>query len=305
MVAPGRERGLAHRIPLLGCLVAFAVTGASGAEPAARSLLEAEAFAYRSQSVGEERADLSGIELRWTRSGSRWSFNVAVPALSVSGPSGMMILGPSFVTDAGNRRNGASETAGGVQGAGDSAPAAMSGAPHFDGSGESGLLLADADTTGYDRRSGLGDARVCVSRLLGQDAPFGRFSVRAGVKLPTADEGLGTGEADLWAGAGWRREGWVVNVEAYLEWVKLGDPPDLVLEDGPAAEVVVDWPMGRGGVKGAVEAVDAGIAGESARVRAIAEGYGRMGKLLGWSIEVSKGLTDNAPDFGLAVSLRY
>ncbi len=298
MAVPRRERAPVHRIPFLGFLAVIVATGAAGAAPPVRSLLEAEAFAYRSQPEGEERADLSGIELRWTRSGSRWSFNAAVPALSASGPPGMLILGPSFT---GNRlRYGTPAATGGARGAGGPAATAASGASYFAGPGGPGYGLDDS-------RSGLGDARLRVSRSLGQDAPFGRFSARAGVKLPTADEdqGLGTGEADFWGGAGWRREGWNVDVEAYLEWVSLGDPPGVELEDGPAAEVAVDWPRGRGGLKAALEAVDAGFAGDPTRVRAIAEGYGRMGKALGWNVEVSMGLTDSAPDFGLAVSLRY
>ncbi len=295
MAAPERGPGGTGRSLAFGVMAVLLAMPAAGVEPEASSILEAEAFHYRSTLVGDESADLSGIELRWLRSGPRWSLSVAVPGLSASSPSGLVLLGPTF---AGYRlrqgTTGAPFGAGATDGAGPAPAGSVAG-------------VRDAAIPSDFRQSGLGDVRLQGARWIGHDSPVGRFSLRAGVKLPTADEdhGLGTGRSDLWAGVGWRRQGWATDFEAYLEWVKLGDPPGLVLKDGAAAGVLVDWPRGRGGLKAGLEVVDAGIDGDPARVRAIGEAYGTMGKRSGWGMEISAGLTDSAPDFGLAVALRF
>jgi hypothetical protein len=255
---------------------------------------EAEAFHYRSSIDGGGTASLSGMELRLIGSGPRWSLRVALPALSLSGPAGLVVLGSGLS----RLHGGPGATRSGAGGAPAAAGQGSGGGPLF------GALAADASN---ERQSGPGDLRIALARRLGHPTGFGRIALHGGVKLPTADEsqGLGTGATDLWAGLTWWREGWVVDLEGYLEWQRLGDPAGFVLLDGPAAGLMLGWPIGRGGVRGGVEAARAALPGDAARLRGLLAVHGPLPRGNGWSAEAALGLSDSVPDLGLAAAFRF
>jgi len=145
-----------------------------------------------------------------------------------------------------------------------------------------------------------------VIRRIGQDARWNRFSIGGGVKLPTADvdEGLGSGEADYWAGIAWRREGWSIDLSAHLDYVRLGDPEWETLQDGPAAGFGVEWPLDRRGFYVGAEAGHPVLEGDPVRLSAIGGLWGSLGRSRAWSAGISAGLTESAPDLGFSVTLR-
>lgn len=285
--------------PLTAVLIALIAAPAAGAtgRPVS-SYLDADAFHYRSTLEGGERTELSGIELRWVVVGRRSTFQAALPGMSLAGPAGVVVLGHSISLSGGGRRG--TSSGGGGSGPGGGPATAQEGAP------QQMAAFAGAESSST-RQTGLGDIRLAMTHRLGQGASFGRFLARGGLKLPTADEsrGLGTGEVDFWAGLIWRREGWIVDGELYVEWVELGDPPGLPLQDGPAAGGFLDWPIGPGGLRAGLEAAKAAVPGDPTRLRCVAGGYGRMGRESGWDAEVMVGLSDSSPDLGVSVALRF
>lgn len=278
------------------------------------SMIATEAFYYHTNLDGGGDTTLSGLEVRWLVGNRDWVLSFAVPALSLSGPDEIMLVGPGIASSApdhgGSSRpgtpqgtdNGSGTGKGGSGGSGGGS-GGNSGTPMAAGTGglETTTLLSPA------RETGLGDLRIQFSRRLGQGTGAGRFHVRGGAKVPTADEsrGLGTGQLDAWAGAGWRREGWTTDIELALDWVYLGDTDRYALRDGPAGSVLLGWPIGAGGLRTGIEAARGVLPGDSARVVGVAEAYGRFGRSVGWSAEVTAGLTDTAPDLGIAATLRY
>ena len=254
--------------------------------------LETGVFYLRDSAEGEEPVDLSGLELRWRLSRPRGMLKLSVPALSLSA-SGMAYLGPTLGT---YRR--------GQDPAGDPGPAGS--ASRGLAEGFAGTPAGPGDPAGADRQFGMGDARVQMEEQVGRDAEWGRVFLQGGIKLPTADEnrGLGTGEADAWAGATWRYEGWTTNLEAYVEWIRLGDPPGVVLQDGPAGGIFVEWPGGHVGLGVGVQAAREVFEGEPPRVQAVLEAY--RGKREGsWSVTATGGLTQSAPDAALSLAFRF
>lgn len=235
---------------------------------------------------------LTGVELRWSAAGERWAFRATLPGLGLSGPGSILALGPGS-----GRARSRDDAATGGQGAALSSPAGP-------GGGSMTLNTGGPTTT---TETGVGDLRLETVRRLGHDTPAGQVRARAGVKLPTADESqaLGTGETDFWAGFDWLRQGWTTDVEAYVEWVRLGDLPDLPLQDGPAAGLFLGWPLGRGGLRAGIDAARAAVPDDPARVRGVAGGHGTVGREGVWIAAVSAGLTDSAPDFGLSLAFRY
>jgi len=262
------------------------------AEGKADSYLEARLFHLHSSVEGVGDSDLSGMEIRWALLDPRGSFRLVLPALTMSGPASMVTVGHSFAAV----RNGT-----GGQGGSGPGPAIRSA-----GEGVMGPVALPAMEEEDVRQYGLGDARLQLKRQVGSDAGWGRLFVEGGVKLPTADEeiGLGTGETDLWTGVGWSYEGWVINLDAYLEWVHLGDPSGVTLQDGPGAGFFVEFPGGRGGFGVGVEAGRAALEGDPARVQAVVDGH-RRGKRVEWGVAATGGLTESAPDFGISLALRY
>lgn len=263
----------------VGLAAALAVAGPTLAsdDPGARHRLEAGAFHWRSSTVADARADVSGVELRWLAAARRWSWSLAVPAVRVTGTGFYSALGPG---------------SGPVGRGGPSG----NGGP---GAGASGFREEPA-------RHGIGDVRLQVGHLVGKDAPVGRFDVHGGVKLPTADEedGLGSGETDAWAGLGWTREGWNVDVTAFVDWVRLGDPEGVTLRDGAGGGVRVERPTTLGTFGLGLEAWPAVLEGDATRVLAVATARGRVRDRSAWSLEIAAGLTDSAPELGLVLAWR-
>ncbi len=264
------------------------------AEGKVKSGLETRFFHLRSSVEGAGTADLTGLEFRWALLDPRGSFRVAIPALGLTGPASMISLGPAFASF----RGGAGSVAGDGAGAGPTGRDAGNGTM----SGGAPALFPDRETAQY----GLGDVRLLLRRQVGPDSGSGRIFLDGGAKLPTADEeqGLGSGEADFWAGVAWRYEGWVANLEATLEWIRLGDPPGLTLQDGPGAGFFVEFPGGRGGLGGGIDAARGPLPGDPARIQAVVEGHRRQTRFE-WELAVLGGLTESAPDFGLSVSFRF
>ena len=276
-------------VVLLGLVLLPALARAEGK---ADSYLEARLFHFRSSVEGAGTADLSGMEIRWALLDPRGSFRVVLPALSMMGPASVVSLGPAFAPI----RKGPGTTGGSGSG-----PATRTA-----GAGVMDPIALPAMEEEEVRQYGLGDARLQLRRQVGNDAGWGRFFLDGGVKLPTADEtiGLGTGETDLWTGVAWKYEGWVVNLDAYLEWILLGDPSGVTLQDGPGAGFFVEFPGGRGGFGLGVEAARAALEGDPARVQAVVDGR-RHGKRVEWGVAATGGLTESAPDFGISLALRY
>jgi hypothetical protein len=102
----------------------------------------------------------------------------------------------------------------------------------------------------------------------------------------------------------WKRAGWTVDTEAWLEWIRLGDLEGVEFQDGPAAGVHLDWRRDHGGFGGGLTAGRAALAGDPTRISALVGGWG-MGRSVGWSADATVGLTDSAPDLGVTVTLRF
>ena len=288
--------------------VLFAAWGGAEAGSSTVSTLEAEAFYVRWEVPDSSASEVSGVDLRWAVGGRRWWVKTAVAAIHATGPAGVILVGPTFIGAPGGQQQepepemGTGTGDGAVQ---EQAPAVTA----TSGSGQNRPFFFDDPTMmATDREEfGIGDVRIQAALQLGRDLSVGRFYARAGAKAPTADEtlGLGTGEWDGWGGIGWMREGWTTDVEAQLEWVHLGDQRDFEFDDGVAASLYLGWPLGRGGFRMGVESIDAGIPGEPVRVRAIAGGYRETPGRVSWNFEAAAGLTESAPDLGVALALRY
>jgi len=276
-------------VVLLGLILVPAMARAEGK---AESRLETRFFHYRSSVEGAGTVDLSGMEIRWALFDPRGSFRLVIPALSMKGPAGMVSLGPSFA----NLRKTPVPTDG-------------SGPPPDTGPSAEDLLdpvVLNAAGEEDVRQYGLGDTRLQLRRQVGKDAGWGRLFLDGGVKLPTADEsdGFGTGETDFWSGVAWRYEGWVVNLEAFVEWVYLGDPLGVTLQDGPGGGFFLEFPGGRGDFGVGMEVARAALEGDPVRVQAVVDGR-RRGKTVEWGIAATGGLTDSAPDLGISLGLRF
>ncbi len=277
-------------VVLLGLVLFPAVARAEGK---AESCLETRFFHLRSSVDGAGTIDLSGMEIRWALFDPRGSFRLVLPALSVKGPPGLVSLGPTFA----NVRKNSSTTDG------------ETGPPPSSGPETEDLLdpvSMNAGGQADERQYGLGDTRLQLRRQVGRDAGWGRLFIDGGTKLPTADEedGLGTGEVDFWTGMGWKYEGWVVNLEAFVEWVRLGDPEEYTLQDGPGAGFFVEFPGGRGSFGVGLQAAKAPLEGDPARIQAVVDGH-RSGRTVEWGMSASAGLSESAPDFGASLVLRF
>jgi hypothetical protein len=166
----------------------------------------------------------------------------------------------------------------------------------------------DAPTsTGDVERSGLGDVRLTGAVQLGRESKLGSWWGRAGAKAPTADadQGLGTGAWDVWAGFGWLRQGWALDVDAYLRWVRLGDPAGVELTDGMEAGVFCEWPGARLALGGGIEASEGRVLEDPVRVTASGYIRGSAGARSGWEVEVAAGLSESAPRFGITGAWRF
>lgn len=271
---------------LAGAALAIAPEVAAAERLEARSRFEVETF-YYGGAGGDDAYDWAGVDAAWSAIGKRWSLSAHLPVVRASGSDLYVGLGPGFAP----YRKGAD---GGTSGSGASGGGPRTAAAVSPAVGDSGA------------RWGIGDVRLQAGGWLNANGPHGRFRARGGVKIPTADEakGLGTGKLDAWAGFGWRREGFTTDVEVRLDWVYLGDPDGAPLRDGPAAGVALGWTVGRGSLWLAADGARSPFDGEADRWIAGLE-YARGAGAAAWSVRADAGLTSSAPDFGLAVALRF
>jgi len=251
-------------------------------------LLELEAF-HVGYDDGPSDSNVSGVEMGIGVQAPRWSFRAVVPAIQASGTADLVGLGPGAGMVAGQRRGADSGN-----GAGTTAARAVSDTDGF---------VSSLDST----RRGLGDVRLSGAFRLGKETALGSWWGRVGLKAPTADaaEGLGTGEWDEWAGVSWFREGWTVDFDAYVRWVRLGDPADLELRDGLAGGAFCEWPVGRFAMGAGLEAAQDAIAGEPARTAVSSYLRGPAGFRSSWSVEILAGLSGNAPRLGVTAGWWY
>lgn len=310
-----KRPGMRHAIRAVLCVLFLALSTtarADGVSPPT-SHFETGAFLYSSATVGDERVDLAGVDVRWRGTRGEWTFRAAFPLLSASTSGGLVLLGPfaTRIRAKGGEPASGNSGAGGPNGPADRDGERAGGSARDGGGGSGGSTpgaTRRADSAGdHGRETGVGDLQVQLARWITKQRPAGRISVRAGAKLPTADEskGLGTGETDLWLGLGWRRQGWGADVEATAGWVHLGDPSDLELRDGPAMEFAIEWPRNRWGLRASVDALASRLEDEPTRIRAVAGVHGPLTQRVFWTGEVSAGLTDSAPDVGLELSVGF
>jgi hypothetical protein len=106
------------------------------------------------------------------------------------------------------------------------------------------ILVDPTRSTQIRTREGLGDARVQVAYDLG--IPGVEASVNTGAKIPTAavEKGLGTGEADYWAGADVSLNAGALTPFAGVSYTKVGDPESYDLQDSIAGQAGVALRLG-------------------------------------------------------------
>lgn len=261
---------------------------------------------HQTDSGGDTRVSLYGSEVGGGVSRGPWRVELTVPALVIDGPGTFVGpgLGVGTIVDRGHRGSGSDAVArsNGTPGSG---PGGSAGSGAGPGSGTSTSHMDWPTVVDDGERSGLGDVRVSVRRLLGRDGPWGRVSLLGGVKLPTADESeaLGTGETDGWLGLGWYRQGWTVDLTAYAEWVELGESDVYDLDSGPAGGIFAVWPVRSIALEGGVEVAASMVPGADTRSWAVASVTGPAGASLAWRLETFYGLSDSATDVGVTFTL--
>jgi len=153
-------------------------------------------------------------------------------------------------------------------------------------------------------RSGFGDVTLSATYQLVNPAPGKtQWEVGAGVKLPTADEELGTGETDYNVQLGVRQPlSGSVTLLGSLGYQWLGDPVAFELEDGPTAMLGVNYaanPRANFGIQANFRS--AYLAGFDDQI--LVNPYFRFDSDGGWAFTgyATAGLTDSTPDFGLGM----
>lgn len=301
------------KLPLVALLTAVAWMPASAADG---WVWQAKSFYVSDSGDGDDGVDFYGLTLGVGFGTKRWHVQLDVPAVAIDGPGTITGLGAGVTSyiDRGQygpriESNGgptvlAGESAG--DGGNGSGSGSGSGEGSGPGSGSSGSF-PQSNTPGiFDdgQRSGMGDVRISFRRRMGSNRPWGRLSVLGGVKLPTADEneGLGTGQTDGWLGLDWYRQGWTVDLSAFVEWVELGRTDAYRLESGPAGGFYLDWPVGRLGLEAGLEAAASPIPGAETRGWAILA-LKAGAKKLAWRVETYYGLNETATDVGVSLTL--
>ncbi len=227
----------------------------------------------------------------------RWSFSASIPLIYQDSP---------FVSYAGGspvpagRRQGM-ETQDGTDGG--------TGGIHGEGSGKGGTVdVPSPDTLDFDK-SGVGDplfrADFAVSESRAEGPGFGVYAV---AKPPLADEdsGFGTGEWDYGAGITISRQAGSILFLADLGYWVYGDLPDLELKDPLTFSLGLSHSLSGGrllvgaSVWGSTETVD-GVDGplQIGITASRLVGSGRS-----YSLTLSAGLTESAPDHSLSVGWR-
>ncbi len=150
-------------------------------------------------------------------------------------------------------------------------------------------------------RSGLGDLTLSATyQLVQPQAGRTQWELGAGVKLPTADEDLGTGETDYNVQVGVRQPlGDSFTLLGSLGYQWLGDPAAFELKDGPTAMVGLNYAAGSRANFGLQTTYrSAYLDGFDDQV--IVNPYFRLDSESGWALTGygTVGLTESAPDIG-------
>ena len=155
-------------------------------------------------------------------------------------------------------------------------------------------------------RSGLGDMTMSATyQLVEPAAGRTQWEVGAGVKLPTADDDLGTGETDYNVQVGVRQplsDSFSLIGSIGYQW--LGDPAAFELEDGPTAMVGLNYassPRANFGVQATYRSAYL----EGFDDQMMINPYFRIDSERGWALTGygTVGLTDSTPDVGVGVIL--
>lgn len=153
-------------------------------------------------------------------------------------------------------------------------------------------------------RSGLGDVTMSATyQLVEPVAGRTQWEFGAGVKLPTAADDLGTGEADYNVQLGVRQPlGDSFSLIGSIGYQWLGDPAVLKLEDGPTAMIGVNYaasPRANFGVQATYRSAYLDGFDEQVMINP----YFRIDSERGWALTGygTVGLTDSTPDMGVGV----
>jgi hypothetical protein len=180
-------------------------------------------------------------------------------------------------------------------------PANVFGAP-------GGPIIVEPDgTMPIETRSGLGDVVVGGTFSLGGggDVPWVDLTMKT--KLPTAAEGLGTGELDYSAQVDLYQ---VVNEKLTLMgsigYQVLGDMEDFDLEDGVLAMVGLNVkPSTKTDVGFLLDYRQTAVEGFDDQIAAVPYACWRMSEHLGLTAYGTAGLTDMSPDFSVGFQLTF
>lgn len=153
-------------------------------------------------------------------------------------------------------------------------------------------------------RSGPGDVTLTATyQLVPPQAGRTQWELGAGVKLPTADEDLGTGKTDYNVQVGMRQPlGDSFTLLGSLGYQWLGDPAAFELEDGPTAMVGLNYassPRANLGLQATYRS--AYLRGLDDQV--IVNPYFRLDSERGWTLTGygTVGLSESTPDLGFGL----
>lgn len=151
-------------------------------------------------------------------------------------------------------------------------------------------------------QSGLGDVTVAATyQLVQPEAGRTQWELGAGAKLPTADDGLGTGEADYNVVLGVRQPlGESLTLMGNLGYQWLGDPEAFELQDGPTAMIGLNYASSpRLNIGLQANYRSAYLDGFDEQI--LVNPYFRFAHENGWSVTGygTVGLTDSTPDVGV------
>lgn len=153
-------------------------------------------------------------------------------------------------------------------------------------------------------RSGFGDMTVGLTWQLAEPRPGATtFELGAGAKLPTAEDGLGTGKADYNIQLGVRHPlSDRLTAVGSLGYQWLGDPAAYELTDGPTASLGLNWAATPRTNYGIIANYRAAYL-DGFEDQAMISPYVRLDSEAGWALTgyATAGFTESSPDFGLGV----
>jgi hypothetical protein len=157
-----------------------------------------------------------------------------------------------------------------------------------------------------ESHSGLGDVTVTAGLQLVEPRPGGsRLELGGTVKLPTADEQLGTKETDTSVQlSGQQPLGAGLTAIGSIGYQWYGDPEAYTLDDGPIGSVGVNYATGHGSNVGVVANYRAAYFDDLGE-QVMVSPYVSMSSQQGWTLTgyATAGLTDASPDFAVGVMI--